>query len=83
MNFVDPNDQLSTVLQVDRIDSWGIYGRLQQLSIPCKLASGYPLQVRVDTAAEVVQVWSVIQQFKASRQTSVERLERCWRQRQA
>ncbi|HEY9761005.1 MAG TPA: Asr1405/Asl0597 family protein [Trichocoleus sp.] len=80
MQFVDPNDQLSAVLQVDRIDSWGIYERLQQLSIPCKLTSGQPLQVQVNTAAAAVQVWSVIQQFKASRQASAERLERCWKQ---
>lgn len=83
MESVEPNYQLSDVLQVDRIDSWRIYERLQQLSISCELTSGKPLRVQVNTAAVAVQVWSVIQQFTASRQVSVERLERCWNQRKA
>lgn len=67
-----------TALMLDCIERWNIYRRLQELSIQCDCAPGQALKVRVHTPTDAVQVWGVIRQFTASRQTTVEYLERCW-----
>lgn len=69
-----------TTLEMDRIERWRAFKRLQELSIPCRCTCDQPLQVKVSTATAAIQVWSVIQQFTLSREASVERLKRCWQQ---
>jgi len=77
MEFSLPNTQLRSVLHIDRVERWNIYSRLQQLDVPCSCSNGQPLRVEVDTAASVIQLWSVVQQFTAPRHTLIKRLERC------
>jgi hypothetical protein len=77
MDAIAPN---STTLQLDRIDRWSVFKRLQELSIPCQCACGQPLQVSIETATTAVQVWSVLQQFISTRHTAIDYLERCWEQ---
>jgi hypothetical protein len=82
MEFPLSDDALAaqTLNDVDSIDRWSIYTRLKQLSIACECSINRPLQVQIETATEAIQTWSVVQQFRGSRQDRLERLERCWRQ---
>ncbi|ASC72952.1 hypothetical protein XM38_039120 [Halomicronema hongdechloris C2206] len=77
MEFSIPDTQLNSVLQIDRVERWNIYSRLQQLDVSCSCSNGQPLRVEVTTASSAVQLWSVVQQFTAPRHTLIERLERC------
>lgn len=70
----------AVTLEIDFIERWNVFNRLQELSIPCQCSCGQPLQVKIETAATAVQVWSVIRRFVLPRGASVEYLERCWRQ---
>ncbi|MGP1371771.1 MAG: Asr1405/Asl0597 family protein [Almyronema sp.] len=81
MDSVQPD--LSSLPQLDRIERWNIYNRLQELAILCHCAKGQPLQVQINTVTELVQLWSVIQQFTAPRQTQLAYIERCWQQAEA
>lgn len=67
------------VLELNAIARWDVCNRLRELSIPCHCANGQPLQVDVSTVNSAIQVWCVVQQLTASRETTVDRLERCWR----
>lgn len=78
MEFVKPDHQLSDVLEVDRINRWNIYHRLRQLDISCHCRIGQPLVVQVNNADVAVQLWSVVQQFMAPREVTLDHLARCW-----
>lgn len=67
-----------TTLEIDRIERWNVFKRLQELSIPCQCTCGQPLQVRVETATAAIQVWSVIKQLTLPSVSSIEHLKRCW-----
>ncbi|MBE9077084.1 hypothetical protein IQ241_07200 [Romeria aff. gracilis LEGE 07310] len=79
MESLSPSE-LSELMQVDPIDRWSIYHRLQELSIPCWCERGQPLRVQVKSAIAALQLWSVTRQVMASRSEQIERLERCWNQ---
>ena len=66
------------IADVDAIDRWTVYHRLQQLSIPCRCDRGQPLQVQANNATAAIQIWSAIKQVTASRQDCLVWLERCW-----
>ncbi|WP_346292992.1 Asr1405/Asl0597 family protein [Sphaerothrix gracilis] len=68
-----------TTLEIDPIERWNVFKRLQELSIPCQCTWGQPLRVRIKTATAAIQVWSVIQQFTSTSASSTAHLERCWR----
>jgi hypothetical protein len=70
-----------TEVGLDQISRWNVYNRLKELAIPCECHCGTPLQVKVATATDAIQLWSVIQHFTCSKQTTVDHLERCWQQR--
>jgi hypothetical protein len=69
---------IDTAIDIDAIDRWNVYHRLQQLSIPCWCQSGQPLQVRVNSVASAVQLWGVIRRVTASRPECIHWLHRCW-----
>jgi hypothetical protein len=72
-------EQSATILiQIDRVDRWDVYYRLQQLSIPCWCQQGQPLEVQAYSAIAVIQIWSVIKQITASRQERLAWIKRCW-----
>jgi hypothetical protein len=66
-------------INVARQDRWQVYQRLQELDISCSCTSEQPLQTHIHSPAEVLQVWSVIQQITAPRQELVFWLKRCWK----
>ncbi|OKH28382.1 Asr1405/Asl0597 family protein [Chroogloeocystis siderophila] len=67
-------------VEVNGIDRWQIYQRLQELAIPCWCVTNQPLRVRVVDVTTAIQLWSVSRQFKMSRHDLVCWLERCWEQ---
>jgi hypothetical protein len=73
-----PDPGSTTRVELDRIATWNVYGRLKELSIPCRCQCGQPLEVNVGTVNQALQLWSVVQQFTASKQSTVNYLERCW-----
>ena len=73
-------EEASTSLEIDLIDRWQVYQRLQDLSIGCRCRYGDPLQVYYETPAEIIQIWSVVQQVAGDRKAHIERLNRCWKQ---
>jgi hypothetical protein len=66
------------VVELDRMTRWDVYLRLQELSIPCKCKLGTPLQVHVDSVAEAIQLWCVVQSCTAEKASHLTHLERCW-----
>lgn len=66
------------LLDIHQSDRWRVYHRLHELSIACRCPADGRLWVEVNTAVEVFQVWSVLKQFRASRQELVSWLEDCW-----
>ncbi|TAF06351.1 MAG: hypothetical protein EAZ77_12390 [Nostocales cyanobacterium] len=67
------------VVEVSWSDRWQVYQRLNELDIPCRCESNQPLQVQINNLQIAVQLWSVVRQFKASRQDLICTLEDCWR----
>ncbi|BCX12704.1 MAG: hypothetical protein KatS3mg067_1642 [Thermosynechococcus sp.] len=57
---------------------WPIYQRLTELEVPCECLPYQPLTVEVNSPLVALQVWSVVRQFSASRDTLVDWLEQCW-----
>jgi hypothetical protein len=74
-NLMSPN---ALRLEVDRIDRWFIYHRLQELMIPSWCLADGSLWVETHHVETAVLVWSVAQQYVNSRSTLVSWLERCW-----
>ncbi|MEB3267468.1 MAG: hypothetical protein VKJ09_02915 [Leptolyngbya sp.] len=71
---------LTTPLNLDCVERWDVFHRLQALAIACECSPGQPLRVAVSTPTAAIQVWSVVQHCTQRSTDSPERLERCWRQ---
>ncbi|MGM3305898.1 Asr1405/Asl0597 family protein [Anabaena sp. WFMT] len=69
------------VVEVNWADRWQVYQRLRELEIPSCCETNQPLQVQITSPQVVVQLWSVMRQFTASRQELICTLEHCWRSR--
>lgn len=59
---------------------WQVYYRLSRLGISCWYAPYQPLYGEITTPLAAIQVWSVVQQITASRQSLVYWLNDCWNQ---
>lgn len=70
-----------TTLDLDPVERWNVFKRLQELSIPCWCKVGQPLRVWVETPAAALQVWTVVQGCTRSNAVLVKYLENCWQQR--
>ncbi|URR35574.1 hypothetical protein NBE99_00055 [Thermosynechococcus sp. HN-54] len=57
---------------------WPIYQRLTELEVPCEYLPYQPLTVEVNSPLAALQVWSVVRQMSAARDTLVDWLEQCW-----
>ncbi|MEO0989018.1 MAG: Asr1405/Asl0597 family protein [Cyanobacteria bacterium J06639_14] len=66
------------VISVQRWDRWSIHRRLQELNIACACPIDGTLRVDVENPTDLLLVRSIVQQFTAPRQVSVDWLERCW-----
>ncbi|MBD2419100.1 hypothetical protein H6G54_15615 [Anabaena cylindrica FACHB-243] len=69
------------VVEVNWADRWQVYQRLRELEIPSRCETNQPLQVQITSPQVVVQLWSVVRQFTASRQELICTLEQCWHSR--
>lgn len=67
------------VIDIDWADRWQVYQRLQELDIICICDTNQPLMVEINNPTAAIQLWSVIQQFSASRQDLIENIENSWR----
>jgi len=67
------------VIDIDWADRWQVYQRLQELDIICVCETNQPLTVEINNPTAAIQLWSVIQQFSASRQDLIENIENSWR----
>lgn len=77
-NLPESETQSVRVVEVNRIDKWQVYQRLQALQISCHCAIDRPLQVEVADIGTAIQLWSVVRQFTASRSELIDWLNRCW-----
>ncbi|MBE9109700.1 hypothetical protein IQ273_09770 [Nodosilinea sp. LEGE 07298] len=70
-----------TVVELDRVNRWNVYCRLQELDMACECGCDRPLAVAIDTPAAAIQVWSVVQAITLPKLSLTDHLERCWQQR--
>ena len=78
MQSNNQRSQNHEVVTIQLSDRWQIYHRLQALDIFCQCGTNKPLQVQVDDIYTAIQLWSVAQQFNASRGELVHWLNQCW-----
>lgn len=81
MNEIIPQPQAKHTVNLNWADRWHIYQRLKELDIPCACETNQPLTVEIGNTTAAVQLWSVVQQFTASRRELIRTLEVCWRKR--
>lgn len=67
------------VIDIDWANRWQVYQRLQELDIICICETNQPLMVEINNPTAAIQLWSVIQQFSASRQDLIKNIENSWR----
>lgn len=72
------NVEVNEILEVNCLDRWQVYRRLQELTIPSWCGTNQPLRVRVSDVRAAIQLWSVSRQFSHSRQDLILWLEQCW-----
>ncbi|MFM5887561.1 MAG: Asr1405/Asl0597 family protein [Dolichospermum sp.] len=66
------------ILDIAWTDRWQIYQRLQELDIICVCETNQPLIVEVNNPTAAIQLWSVVQQFNASRQDLITNIKNSW-----
>ena len=71
----------TTVVELDRVSRWNVYGRLQELNMVCECGCDRPLTVTINTPADALLVWSVVQAVTLPKPSLTDHLERCWQQR--
>jgi len=59
-------------------EPWQVYQRIQSLDIECKCSLHKLLQVRIDSPAQLLQLWIVLRQLEASRYCLIPWLETRW-----
>jgi hypothetical protein len=73
--------EMTHIVAVNWSDRWQVYQRIRELDIPCSCADNQPLKVIITNPTVAIQLWSVVQQYTASRQDLVAILEKCWHSR--
>jgi hypothetical protein len=76
-----PPSALTLPLDLDRVATWEVYRRLQNLAIPCQCGVHQPLRVSAETPLALAQIWSVIKTQTAPKADLAAHLNRCWQQR--
>ena len=69
------------VLEVNWVDRWQVYQRLQELDIPCWCEPNQPLKVEISNSIAAIQLWGLMRQFTLTRQDLIWSLEQCWQSR--
>ncbi len=75
---IDPECPPHRILAVKWSYRWDVFRRLQALGIKCQCSTNEPLLVDLHSPTTIVQIWSVLRQFNASRDDSLDWLDRCW-----
>ncbi|HBL12977.1 MAG TPA: hypothetical protein DD379_16590 [Cyanobacteria bacterium UBA11162] len=73
--------EVGQVIEIEPVDRWQVYHRLQELSIRSWCGTNQPLTVQIDDVAGAIQLWSVVRQIKTSRRDLASWLECCWQLR--
>lgn len=68
----------TTKIEVNWLDRWQVYYRLQDLEIDCSCRSNQPLKTNLSSPQDAIQIWSVAKQFSAKRQELINWLSQCW-----
>ncbi len=71
----------TTVVELDRVSRWNVYRRLQELNMVCECGGDRPLTVAINTPADALLVWSVVQAVTLPKPALTDHLKRCWQQR--
>jgi hypothetical protein len=69
---------IHAVADLPRLDRWSVCLRLQELGIASHCTEDGSLQVAIDNTLQALLLRSVIFRFFASKQTSIDWLDRCW-----
>lgn len=78
LNPLSCQSEASEMVEVEWLDRWQVYRRLQELGVPCQCAINQPLMVQIASDVAAVQLWSVVRQLTAPRQELLCWLDRCW-----
>ncbi len=65
-------------LDLDPVDRWQVFARLQDLSVPCECTCHHPLRVEATSPTAVLQIWSVVRSTTLPRHSMIAALENCW-----
>lgn len=71
-------DDPQIALDLDPVDRWSIFSRLQELSVPCECGCNRPLKVAATSPTAVLQIWSAVRSTTLSRDAAIATLETCW-----
>jgi hypothetical protein len=77
----DQSPLVIAVAELDPIDRWIVYRRLQDLGLTCRYGRSHPLTVAISTPIDALLVWSVVQTTTQSKPALADHLDRCWQQR--
>lgn len=78
MNSRFPLQPIIYCVEIDRNQRWILYHRLQELEMTCYCSSDRPLQVELNNALAIAQLYFAVKQLTSSRSESIEWLNRCW-----
>ena len=75
--------QRQDVLPAERVtitcdDRWQVYYRLRSLDIGCQCSGFQPLQVKITTPTEALQLWSILRSVGQPRLVLAAKLQQCW-----
>lgn len=77
----DQSPLVIAVTDLDPINRWIVYRRLQDLGLTCRYGRSHPLTVAISTPIDALLVWSVVQTTTQSKPALTDHLDRCWQQR--
>lgn len=69
---------IEQVIEVNWLDRWSVYKRLQEIGIPCSCSVNQPLTAVINSPIALVQLWSVLRCCTSSRQEMILFLHKCW-----
>lgn len=75
---LQPESDGDGMLLIECSDRWQVYFRLQELGLDCQCQSYKPLLVKINSAHDAVQVWSVVNQVSKSKQDLMSWIKQCW-----
>ena len=78
INIVLEEAVIQQVIEVNGVERWAVYRRLQEIEIPCSCSINQPLTAIINSPIALVQLWSVLRCCTSSRQEMILFLQKCW-----